>query len=188
MADVDAPLIAYRLPLIAGLGLELGMAIRDLLVNELNMEAKRTRAALGRVPADKAEWKPSPKSTALGKLSAHVAQLGGFAVPILTQPELDFATAGMKPLAFESVAQLLQAFDGGLAATQQALGKIDDGAWSDNWKLRMGENVFFDDNRFNAYRAMFANHLVHHRAQLGVYFRLLGVAVPATYGPSADEF
>ncbi|HVA64993.1 MAG TPA: DinB family protein, partial [Terriglobales bacterium] len=62
-----------------------------------------------------------------------------------------------------------------------------DAAWSEPWKLSMGETVFFSGSRFAAYRAMYLNHLVHHRAQLGVYLRLLGVPVPSTYGPSADE-
>lgn len=163
------------------------MAIHDLLLAELEAEAPKTRAALARVPAARADFKPHEKSTPLGKLAAHVAQLAGFGVPILTQPKLDFATAGMKPLQFESAAQLQAAFDGGLEAVRKALAATGDAAWSEPWKLCRGEQVFFSGSRFVAYRGMYLNHLVHHRAQLGVYLRLLEVPVPATYGPSADE-
>lgn len=163
------------------------MPYRDLLLSELQLETSKTRPFLERVPADKADFKPHEKSMTLGRLSAHVAQLGGFAVPVLTAPALDFLTSGMKPLAFESPAQLVAAFDAGLEATKAALAKTDDSAWTDPWQLRRGDTVFFNGTRYLAYRAFFANHIPHHRAQLGVYFRLLGVPVPGTYGPSADE-
>jgi uncharacterized damage-inducible protein DinB len=163
------------------------MAIHDLLLQELEGEAVRTRATLERVPADKADWAPHAKSMKLGKLAAHVAQLGGFGVAMLTKPELDFATAGMKPLVFESPAQSVAAYEQGVAAVKAELRKLPDEAWTQPWALRMGDTVFFSGNRFNAYRAMYLNHMVHHRAQLGVYLRLLGVAVPSVYGPSADE-
>ncbi|MGH9413520.1 MAG: DinB family protein [Terriglobales bacterium] len=163
------------------------MAIADLLLAELEEEGKKTRRTLERVPAAKKDFKPHEKSTSMGKLAAHLAQLGGFGVAILTTPQLDFATAGMKPLAFESVPQLLEKFDQGQGAVRQALGTVGDGAWNEPWKLCMGEQVFFAGSRFVAYRSMYANHIVHHRAQLGVYLRLLNVAVPSIYGPSADE-
>ncbi len=163
------------------------MAIRDLLLSELEGEAGKTRATLERVPAEKADWAPHAKSMKLGKLAAHVAQLGGFGVVMLTKPELDFATAGMKPLAFESAPKAVEAFHQGVAAVKAELAKLPDEAWTQPWTLRMGDQVFFSGSRFNAYRAMYLNHMVHHRAQLGVYLRLLEVPVPSVYGPSADE-
>lgn len=163
------------------------MPIHDYLVTEVETEAAKTRAALERVPANKADYKPHDKSMPLGKLAAHVAQLNGFGVAILSGPGLDFATANMKPLAFESPAQLVAEMDNGVAAVKAALQATPDAAWSEPWKLSHGEMVFFSGSRFAAYRAMYLNHLVHHRAQLGVYLRLLGVPVPSTYGPSADE-
>ncbi|MGH9467613.1 MAG: DinB family protein [Terriglobales bacterium] len=162
------------------------MPIRDLLLQELDNETAKTRATLARVPAQP-NYKPHDKSMALGRLSAHVAQLQGFGYAILTTPQLDFATAGMKPLEFESSEQLVREFEAGVQQLRQALEKTDDAAWSQPWKLCAGEQVFFTGSRFAAYRAMYANHVVHHRAQLGVYFRLLGVPVPSIYGPSADE-
>lgn len=164
----------------------MGMAIRDLLLQELDYDAPRTRTTLERVP-QQPEFKPHQKSMALGKLAAHVAQLGGFGVVVVTMPQLDFATAGMKPLQFESAAQLVREFDAGQKQVREALQKVDDAAWSEPWKLCMGEQVFFSGSRFLAWRAMYANHVAHHRAQLGVYLRLLNLAVPSIYGPSADE-
>jgi len=163
------------------------MAIREFLLQELDMEQKKTRVALERVPEGKNDFAPHAKSMALGKLAAHVAQLGGFGVPMLTASGLDFATAGMKPQPPAPAAELVKVFDGGIAAVRAALAKLPDEAWSEPWKLHMGETVFFQGTRFLAYRAMYVNHLVHHRAQLGIYLRLVGVPVPSTYGPSADE-
>jgi len=163
------------------------MATSDLLIQELEGEAPKTRATLRRVPADKAAYTPHSKSMPLGKLAAHVAQLSGFGYVIVTQPSLDFQTAGMKPLQFESAEQLVATYNQGLDAVKSALAKAADANWNDPWKLHSGDTVFFQGTRFTAYRAMFANHIVHHRAQLGVYLRLLGIAVPSVYGPSADE-
>lgn len=163
------------------------MATADLLLSELEMEARNTRASLERVPADQVDFKPNPKSTPLGKLASHVAQLGGFGVIILTEPGLDFAAGKLKPLVYESTPQIVAAFNEGTAQVAEALRKLPENAWTEPWKLSFQEKVFFSGTRFNAYRAMFLNHGVHHRAQLGVYLRLLGVPVPSIYGPSADE-
>lgn len=162
------------------------MAINELLLAEFEEEAKRTRKTLERVPA-KPDFTPHGKSMPLGKLAPHVAQLGGFGVSVLTTPQLDFATGSYKPLPFESAEQLVRAFDEGCAGVRAALKNTPDNAWQQNWKLLINGNPIFDGTRFLAYRQMFLNHLVHHRAQLGVYLRLTGQPVPATYGPSADE-
>jgi uncharacterized damage-inducible protein DinB len=163
------------------------MSIATLLLPELDSEAKIARATLARVPADKVDFRPAVKSMTLGRLAAHVAQLGGFGTKILTAPGLDFATAGMKPLQFESAEQVVKALDEGIGASRAALAAVADSAWQDRWKLSNGAHVILESSRFEAYRAMFLNHIVHHRAQLGVYLRLLDVPVPSTYGPSADE-
>jgi uncharacterized damage-inducible protein DinB len=163
------------------------MKISGFLATELEHELPRTRATLERVPAEKAQWAPHAKSTPMGKLAAHVAQLGGFGLTVATMPMLDFMTAGMKPLQFESAAQVVKTLEAGSAEVLAALAKIDDAAWSEPWKLCMGERVIFQGTRFAAWRAMYVNHMVHHRAQLGVYLRILGVPVPSVYGPSADE-
>ena len=123
----------------------------------------------------------------LNKLAPHVAELGGFGLTILTTPELDFSKGSRKRVAFESASQLVQVFDDGAAQVREALKKMPDSAWTENWKLSFQGKPIFNGSRFLAYRQMFLNHLVHHRAQLGVYLRLNNKPVPATYGPSADD-
>ena len=162
------------------------MSIGALLLPEFDEEMKKTRVTLERVPA-KPEFTPHPKSTPLGKLAPHVAQLAGFGLSVLTTSRVDFSTGSYKPLQFESAAQLVRVFDEGAAKVRKALTEIPDDAWQQNWQLIMQGKPLFDGTRFLAYRQMFLNHLVHHRAQLGVYLRLNGQPVPAIYGPSADD-
>jgi uncharacterized damage-inducible protein DinB len=163
------------------------MSINELLLVELDEEMKKTRTMLERVPADKKDFAPHPKSMPMGKLAPHVAQLAGFGLIILTTPELDFAKGSIKPLPFESSDQLVKAFDEGAGQVRAALQATPESAWKENWKLSFQGKPIFDGLRFLAYRQMFLNHLVHHRAQLGVYLRLNEKPVPATYGPSADD-
>ena len=163
------------------------MSISELLLPEFDVEMKKTRTALERVPEDKKDFAPHAKSMPLGKLAPHVAQLAGFGLTILTTPELDFAKSSFKPVPFESAAQLISVLDEGAAKVRAALQSIPDEAWNENWKLSFQGKPIFEGPRFLAYREMFLNHLVHHRAQLGVYLRLNGKPVPATYGPSADD-
>ena len=162
------------------------MSISRVLLPEFDAEIKATRLTLERVPK-KPDFVPHVKSMPLGKLAAHVAQLPEFGLNILTTPELDFANRKFTPLQFESGEQLVKELDKGAAQVRSALEKIDDSAWTEHWKLAFGGKPIFDGERFLAYREMFLNHLVHHRAQLGVYLRLNDVPVPATYGPSADD-
>ncbi len=163
------------------------MPIRDLLLLEFDGEMNRTRTTLERVPEDKQDFVPHAKSMPLARLAAHVAQLPDFGVVVLTTPELDFAKGSFKPVAFESAAQLVSVLDDGAAKVRAALQNLPDEAWTQSWKLSFQGKPIFDGSRFLAYRQMFLNHLVHHRAQLGVYLRLNEKPVPATYGPSADD-
>ncbi len=162
------------------------MSISTLLLPEFDQEMKAARIALERVPT-KPEFVPHTKSMPLGKLAAHVAQLPEFGLTILTTPELDFSKTSFPQLQFESAVQVAKALDQGAAKTRAALAALPDSAWTERWKLSFQGQSIFDGERFLAYREMFLNHLVHHRAQLGVYLRLNDVAVPATYGPSADD-
>jgi uncharacterized damage-inducible protein DinB len=160
--------------------------INDLLLSEFDEEAKKTRQMLERVPT-RPDFKPHPKSMPLGKLAPHVAQLPEFGVTVLTTPELDFSNRSFTPLAFESPQQLVKAFETGAAQVRSALKNLPDNAWNEPWKLSFQGKPIFSGSRFMAYRQMFLNHLVHHRAQLGVYLRLNDKPLPATYGPSADD-
>jgi len=163
------------------------MPISDLLLSEFDAEIKKTRTTLERVPEDKKDFAPHARSMPLNKLAPHVAELAGFGLSILTTPELDFSKGSYKPLPFESAAQLVRALDEGAAKVRTALQNTPDEAWTQPWKLSFQGKPIFEGSRFLAYRQMFLNHLVHHRAQLGVYLRLNEKPVPATYGPSADD-
>jgi len=163
------------------------MPINELLLIEFDEEIKKTRTMLERVPEDKKDFTPHPKSMPLNKLAPHVAQLTGFGLVVLTTPSLDFATAKFPPVPFDSAAQLVKTFDEGAAKARTALKNTPDDAWTQPWKLTFGDKPIFSGSRFLAYRQMFMNHLVHHRAQLGVYLRLNEKPVPSTYGPSADD-
>ena len=160
--------------------------INELLLSEFDDEAKKTRAMLERVP-NKPDFVPHSKSMPLGKLAPHVAELAGFGHTILTTPELDFGSGQRTRIPFESAEQLVKAFEEGAAKVRAALKNIPDQAWTESWKLSFQGRPIFSGSRFLAYREMFLNHLVHHRAQLGVYLRLNDKPLPATYGPSADD-
>jgi uncharacterized damage-inducible protein DinB len=162
------------------------MTLREALLLELDNEAAVTRKTLEKVP-QKADYVPHPRSMPMGRLAALVAQLPEFGTTVLTGPQLDFSAGTFKALPFESAEQLIKAFDAGSAAVRRKLAETPDEAWSENWKLLYQGNALFDGTRFLAYREMFLNHLVHHRAQLGVYLRMNNIPVPAVYGPSADE-
>ena len=162
------------------------MSVSELLLPEFDEEMKKTRTTLERIP-NKPDFKPHAKSMPMGKLAPHVAQLTGFGLSILTTPEVDFSKGSFKPLPFESAAQLVKVLDEGAAKVRSALAGLPDEAWRQNWRLAWQGKTIFEGQRFLAYREMFLNHLVHHRAQLGVYLRLNDQPVPAIYGPSADD-
>jgi len=163
------------------------MPISELLLPEFDQEMKTTRLTLERVPFDKQDFVPHPKSMPLGKLAPHVAELAGFGTTILTTPSLDFGTGPSRPRPPFELNGLLKAFDDNVATARAALQNTKDDAWLQDWKLSFKGKPIFGGTRFMAYRQMFLNHLVHHRAQLGVYLRLNNKPLPATYGPSADD-
>ena len=123
----------------------------------------------------------------MGKLAPHVAQLAGFGVTDADHARTGFLQRQRQTAAVRIVPQLLKAFDEGAAKVRAALEAMPDKAWNENWKLSFQGKTIFEGQRFLAYREMFLNHMVHHRAQLGVYLRLNEKPVPATYGPSADD-
>ena len=166
------------------------MAIRDALLPEFHYEMSVTRKLLERVPSGKNDWRPHPKSMPLGRLASHLAEIPGWAVNTLTQTELDLAPpAGQewKPLILGSAAEMVALFDKGVKEAQQALAATEDAAFGVSWSLKMGPRVVMTQPRAAVYRSFVMNHLIHHRAQLGVYLRLLDIPLPSTYGPTADE-
>ena len=163
------------------------MSISELLLPEFDQEMKTTRIMLERVPFDKKDFAPHAKSMPLGKLAPHVAELAGFGLVVLTTPGLDFGGGPERPRPPFELTGLLKMFDENVAKVRAALSNTVDEAWLQNWKLTFQGKPLFNGQRFLAYRQMFLNHLVHHRAQLGVYLRLNDKPLPSTYGPSADE-
>lgn len=165
------------------------MPISEALLPEFDAEMATTRRTLERIPEDKLGWKPHDKSMLLGRLAGHLAELPGFASAMQTDV-YDLAAArgpNFKPLVAESQKHVLEVFDKKVAETRAQIAATKDEDWAKNWTLLAGEKKIFHGTRHLAIRRMMMNHLIHHRAQMGVYLRLTGVPVPSTYGPSADE-
>jgi uncharacterized damage-inducible protein DinB len=161
-------------------------------VPEFDSEMAATRRTLERIPEDKLAWKPHEKSMPLGRLAGHIAELAGLGALIMKEDSLDFAARragelGSKPTVADSQKHVLELFDKNVAAARAAITDASDERWAGNWKLSAGERKFYDGPRMGAMRRMMMSHIIHHRAQLGVYLRLNDVAVPSVYGPSADE-
>src|SRR5580700_9000846 len=165
------------------------MGVSEGLAKELDLELASTRKTLERIPEDKLAWKPHEKSMTLGRLAGHLAELPGFGAAAILTDELDFAKMppGRGPLVAESQKQVLDIFDKTIGEARAAIAKTSDEEWAKQWKMSAGDKVFFKGPKQVAVRRMMLNHVIHHRAQLGVYLRLNGVAVPSVYGPSADE-
>ena len=152
---------------------------------ELQQEAVATRKLLAAVPLAQGEWRPHEKSMKLLNLVVHVAELPSWVRITLLQDELDFAKEPYKPFIPTSTEELLAYYDKCLKDAEEVLADFTDERFEENWTMRAGENIYFTQKKGEVLRTWCFNHLVHHRAQLGVYLRLLGVALPSTYGPTA---
>ena len=153
---------------------------------DLDNELASTRKILERFPDDKADWGPHDKSRTIGKLAAHVANLPGLAGMVLTEESLDVMKRTPAPEK-NSAAELVEFFDTQVAFLRKAIAGIAPGDLDKQWSLKAGDRVLVSQTRRNLLRVMFLSHMIHHRAQLGVYYRLLNVPVPGMYGPTADE-
>jgi uncharacterized damage-inducible protein DinB len=165
------------------------MTTAELLLQDYDIEVAMTRKILASVPEDKPDFKCHDKSMPLGKLTMHVATLPIFGKTILTTPSLNMADPGHKwpDQTFTTRDAALAAFDTNAADCRAALAACTDATLAEPWKFSFGEHVLSSSPRSLAYRHMCFNHLIHHRAQLGVYLRLNDIPVPGVYGPSADE-
>ena len=164
------------------------MDIQKELIAEYERELDSTRKLLNAIPegADFA-WKPHDKSMQLGRLASHVADTAGsWAVHTLTTERLDW-TPEMTPDNFSSKSEVLTHFEKNVTIATPALAAMTPEKWDSHWKFVAGDQVWIDDTKFNVWRTWVMNHMIHHRAQLGVYLRLLGAKLPGMYGPSADE-
>ena len=163
------------------------MSIAQGLLAEFDMEMANTRRTLERIPEDKLEWKPDPKSMSMGRLAAHVAEMTSWATLALSTDGLDFASTPYEPAVAKSREDVLQMADKNAAAARAAIAGASDADFMKPWTLRSGDQIFFTLPKIAVIRGMVMNHTIHHRGQLTVYYRMNGVPVPALYGPSADE-
>ena len=156
------------------------------LLQEMEQEAQTTRKMLSRVPNDKYDWKPHEKSMTVRQLSTHIAEIPGWVSLILDSTELDFATSPYKQPEINNTSELLKYFETTLADTKERLAKATEDELKPTWTLRNGKDIYDVSPKGKVIRQSYCQ-IVHHRAQLGVYLRLLNVPIPGSYGPSADE-
>jgi uncharacterized damage-inducible protein DinB len=161
------------------------MPINELLLTEYDQEMANTRKALERVPTDKWDWKPHPKSGSLGWMASHIATLPHFAVTTVNTSE--FEIEGSARPKVDSPSDLLRVFDEQRQKGRDAIASISDEQLRETWTLKWQGKTLFALPKYNVIRVMCFNHIIHHRAQLTMYLRTLDVPVPALYGPSADE-
>ena len=165
------------------------MRLSDLLLPEYDSEISITRRVLERVPDDRAEWKPHDKAFMMAHLAQLVAMMPDWVVKVLQETELDIAPKDRKGSGYsvQPIAALLELFDRNAKAGRAALVRVTDEEFQVPWTLKAGGNTVSTQPRYTVLRQTVLNHLVHHRAQLGLYLRLTGQKVPSMYGPTADE-
>jgi uncharacterized damage-inducible protein DinB len=162
------------------------MPFSQSLLPEFDEEMKNTRRLLECIPDGKLDYQPHPRSMSLARLASHVAQVPSWTKFTLDQEVLDMEP-GSKPVILESRAELLQAFDQGVAEARQRISAASDDDWQKIWTFKVGGATVISMPRSAVMRSVIMNHLIHHRAQLGVFLRLNEVKIPGMYGPSADE-
>lgn len=166
------------------------MGMAQALLPEFDVEMAKTRTTLERVPEDKFEWQPHEKSMTMSALATHIASLPSWVSVTLEQDGFDIDppdgdSARQEPIS--SVADALTRFDQNVAQARESLSGAEDEVFLQSWSLLSGGETVFTAPKVGVLRSFVMNHLIHHRAQLGVYLRINDVPVPALYGPSADE-
>jgi uncharacterized damage-inducible protein DinB len=161
------------------------MRIVDSILMELDQEAQTTKRVLDRIPEDKLAWKPHPKSFSLGQLALHIASVPG-SVAAAAVPDSMEAPSFSQPEP-KSRQEVLDTFSSSLENAKDTLNKMDDARIMSMWSLTKNGKVLMSVPRIGFVRSILMNHNYHHRGQLSVYLRMLGVPVPSIYGPSADE-
>jgi len=160
----------------------------DALLPEFDREMGQTRKVLDRVPDGQFDWRPHPTSMTLGRLAEHLAEMPLWATTTMAQGGVDLMTP--RPAEYQSPtnrAEVLAMFDANLtAARANAAGKTD-GEFDAPWTLKAGGKQVFTMPKASVMRSFVLNHMVHHRGQMTVYLRMLGVKIPSIYGPSGDE-
>lgn len=161
------------------------MSIGQTFLKELLLESEVTRKYLALVPFGKASFKPAEKSETLGRLAIHVAEITAWWTACINEEKLDFIN--FEPKEIKSTEELVLYFDELLEEAKSSLSKVNDDEFEKEWSMTYGEEVLFTLPKKQVARIFCMNHLVHHRAQLGVYLRMLDIPLPAIYGPSADD-
>jgi uncharacterized damage-inducible protein DinB len=159
----------------------------QFLTEELQNEAAATRRMFERIPFEKSDFSPHEKSTKMGQLAGHVAELFGWIPMVLGSSELDFASGQYVPFIPKDKAELLQYFDDAIAKANEALQHASPEQMKEPWTMCSGSHVIVTLPKSQVLRRIVFNHLIHHRGQLSVYLRLNNEPVPGMYGPSADE-
>jgi uncharacterized damage-inducible protein DinB len=166
------------------------MDYQNELVAEYGRETEKTRKLLEAIPAD-VDWnfKPHEKSMTLGRLAGHVCDFSGdWALHSLNLDKLEFtADHKWEVHVASNKEELLKKFDEQLPEAKAALAATTGEKWDQHWQFIFGGQVWIDQPRHQVFRELVISHMVHHRAQLGVYLRFLGAKIPGMYGPSADE-
>lgn len=162
------------------------MTIIQQFSKQLEQEAQTTRKMLAIVPNDKYDWKPHEKSMSIQRLATHIAELPSWIKMALTTDELDFANNPYEAANISSTGDLLNYFERNLEEGRAYLKEEYAGKLSEDWTLRSGDTIYSVEPKADVVR-MSLSQIIHHRAQLGVYLRLLNIPIPGSYGPSADE-
>ncbi|NCD68757.1 DinB family protein [Mucilaginibacter agri] len=162
------------------------MSLIEIFSKELEHEAQTTRKMLERVPEDKFGWQPHQKSMTMQRLATHISDLPNWITMALTTDELDFDNNNWQEPVVNNYAQLLANLELAIASGKGSLAKGKEETLDEPWVLRQGEKIYSTSTKGEVIR-MALNQIVHHRAQLGVYLRLLDIPIPGSYGPSADE-
>jgi len=162
------------------------MNLIPIFLKEMEQEAQTTRKMLQRVPTDKFQWRPHPKSMTMQQLATHIAELPTWVTMVLNTSELDFAKNEYKPAVINNTEELLEYFEKNLKEGKESLEKATEEALLPDWTLRNGDQIYSVDKKYEVIRMAYCQ-IVHHRAQLGVFLRLLDIPIPGSYGPSADE-
>ena len=155
-------------------------------LKELNNEAITTRKMLSRVPNDKFDWRPHPKSMNIRSLAGHIAELPGWVGMVLNTSELDFAENAYQAPDLNVTETVLALFETNLADAQNQLANAREETLDEIWVLRNGEEIYSSTSKSDFIRITLSQ-IIHHRAQLGVFLRLLDIPIPGSYGPSADD-
>jgi uncharacterized damage-inducible protein DinB len=162
------------------------MSIIQLLLKEMEQEAAITRKMMTLVPDDKHDWKPHEKSMTMKQLAVHIAEIPSWVGMIINTEVLDFEAQVYTPAPVSNNKELLALFEKSVADSKAVLEKSDEAMLEKTWTMRSGKTVLLSMSKYEAIRHSFAQE-IHHRAQLGVYLRLLNIALPGSYGPSADD-